>query len=202
MLDAKLKPAIDILLILPARGLSRLGISANVITLIGAGIGLLAFIMVCLGYFWAALICICLNRLADGIDGAVAREVGTTDLGGYLDIVFDFLFYSSIPLGFAIADAAHAQIAAFLIFCFVGTGSSFLTFAIIAAKHDMDLKPHSRKSFYYLGGLTEGTETFGFLILICLFPEWFFWFALGFGCLCLLTTATRMLMAVDAFSSR
>lgn len=202
MLDTKLKPAVDILLLLPARGLNRLGVAANTITYIGAGIGLLAFIMVCFQYYWVALVCICLNRLADGMDGAVARQAGTTDLGGYMDIVFDFLFYSSIPLGFAIADPAHGQIAAFLIFCFVGTGSSFLTFAIIAAKHDIDIYPHSHKSFYYLGGLTEGAETFGFLILICIFPEWFFWFALVFGCLCLLTTATRMLMAIKTFSIR
>ncbi|MEC8727211.1 MAG: CDP-alcohol phosphatidyltransferase family protein, partial [Pseudomonadota bacterium] len=160
MLDTKLKPAVDILLLLPARGLNRLGVAANTITYIGAGIGLLAFIMVCFQYYWVALVCICLNRLADGLDGAVARQAGTTDLGGYMDIVFDFLFYSSIPLGFAIADPAHGQIAAFLIFCFVGTGSSFLTFAIIAAKHDIDIYPHSHKSFYYLGGLTEGAETF------------------------------------------
>jgi hypothetical protein len=95
MLDAKLKPAIDILLILPARGLSRLGVSANVITLIGAGIGLLAFIMVCLGYFWAALICICLNRLADGMDGAVAREVGRPI---WADIWISSLIFYSIHL--------------------------------------------------------------------------------------------------------
>ena len=61
MLDTKLKPAVDILLLLPARGLNRLGVAANTITYIGAGIGLLAFIMVCFQYYWVALVCICLN---------------------------------------------------------------------------------------------------------------------------------------------
>lgn len=201
MLDKRLRPTIDFILVLPARGLNKLGISANVITATGAVIGWLAFLMVCFGFYWLALICICLNRLADGMDGAVARVAGPTDLGGYLDIVFDFLFYSSIPLGFAFVDQSNAQIAAFLIFCFIGTGSSFLAFAIVAAKHDMHTTMHNQKSFYYLGGLIEGSETFGFLVLICIFPDWFFWLALGFGCLCLVTTASRVLMAINAFSS-
>ncbi|MAJ34466.1 MAG: CDP-alcohol phosphatidyltransferase [Candidatus Puniceispirillum sp. TMED52] len=202
MLDTRIRSAVEIALLYPARALHRLGVSANVITAVGAIIGLLAFCMICLGFYQLAIVCICLNRLADGLDGAVARLAGATDLGGYLDIVFDFMFYASIPLGFAFADPAYAQIAAFLIFCFIGTGSSFLAFAIIVAKHDLQMESQQKKSFYYLGGLTEGAETIGFLILICVFPSWFFWLSLGFGCLCLITTATRIFMAVDTFSSR
>ncbi len=200
MLDASFRPLIDVILRWPAKALSRLGVGANSITIIGGIMGIAAFILTSFGFYQSALVFIVFNRLADGIDGAVARENGTTDLGGYLDIVFDFLFYALIPLGFAIANPDHALAAAFLIFTFIGTASSFLAFAVIAAKRGMMTESRGRKSFYFLGGLTEGAETFGFLIIICLFPEWFNWLALGFGLLCLITTATRVWIAVDAFN--
>ncbi|MDA0909351.1 MAG: CDP-alcohol phosphatidyltransferase family protein [Proteobacteria bacterium] len=200
MLDASFRPVIDVILRWPARILSRFGIGANSITIIGGVMGISAFILVSFGFYQSALAFIVLNRLADGMDGAIARENGSTDLGGYLDIVFDFLFYALIPLGFAIANPDHTLAAAFLIFTFIGTASSFLAFAVIAAKRGMVTEKRGRKSFYFLGGLTEGAETFGFLVLICLFPAWFNWLALGFGILCIITTVTRVLIAVDAFN--
>ncbi len=75
------------------------------------------------------------SRLADGLDGAVARLTQPTDRGAFLDITLDFLFYASIPLAFAIADpAANALPAAVLLAAFIGTGSSFLAFAVLAAQ--------------------------------------------------------------------
>ena len=200
MLDAAFRPVIDVILRWPARGLCRLGVSANSITIMGGIMGLTAFLFICFGFYLTALVFIVLNRLADGMDGAVAREQGSTDLGGYLDIVVDFLFYALIPLGFAIANPDHALAAAFLIFSFIGTASSFLAFAVIAAKRGLVTERRGRKSFYFLGGLTEGAETFGFLVIICLFPGWFSWLALGFGVLCLLTTVTRVVIAIDTFN--
>ena len=67
-----------------------------------------------------------IDDAADGLDGAVARHVGVTDLGGYLDIVLDFLIYSGIVFGFAVGRPDQALPAAFLIFSFVGTGTAFL----------------------------------------------------------------------------
>ena len=46
--------------------------------------------------YGVALLLILLNRVMDGLDGAVARHAGATDFGGYLDIVCDFLFYSGV----------------------------------------------------------------------------------------------------------
>ena len=137
-----------------------------------------------------------LNRLCDGLDGAVARRRGLTDLGGFLDIVLDFLIYAVVPFAFALADpAANALAAAFLIFSFIGTGSSFLAYAIMAAKRGISTELRGRKSLYYLGGLTEGTETIAAFVLACLWPAWFPWIAVVFGLLCWLTTATRIAVA-------
>ncbi|MGQ7148234.1 CDP-alcohol phosphatidyltransferase family protein, partial [Escherichia sp. SS-MK2] len=56
-----------------------------------------------LGWYLAALVVILLNRLLDGLDGALARRRGLTDAGGFLDISLDFLFYALVPFGFILA---------------------------------------------------------------------------------------------------
>jgi hypothetical protein len=86
-----------------------------------------------------------------------------------------------------------------LLFSFMGTGSSFLTYAIIAAKRGETTEIRGRKSLYYLGGLTEGTETFAFLAAICIFPQAFVPLAYLFAAACWITTVSRMLAAVRAF---
>ena len=140
-----------------------------------------------------ALAAIVLNRLLDGLDGALARRRGLTDAGGFLDISLDFLFYALVPFGFALAaPAENALAAAWLLFAFIGTGSSFLAFAALAAKHNIDNPGYAHKSLYYLGGLTEGTETIALFVLGCLFPQWFAWMAWLFGALCWLTTFNRI----------
>src|SRR3984957_19018118 len=84
-----------------------------------------------------ALVLIAANRIADGLDGPLARRLGPTDLGGYLDIVLDFFFYAGVPFFFAIGRPETALPAAFLIFSFVGTGASFLAFSALAAKRGL-----------------------------------------------------------------
>jgi phosphatidylglycerophosphate synthase len=182
-----------------SRRLVPSGISANAITLVGFAVGLLAVPCLALQWYGAALVAILLNRLADGLDGAIARRTRLTDLGGYLDIVCDFVFYAAVPFGFALAQPENAVPAAFLIFSFAGTGSSFLAFAILAAKRNLTTEGQGRKSLYYLGGLTEGTETIALFIAICLFPAAFPALAYLFGALCWLTTITRMLSARRSF---
>ena len=142
------------------------------------------------------LVLLLLNRLGDGLDGAVARRRGITDLGGFLDIVLDFIVYAGVVFAFALADpTANALAAAFLIFSFMGTGSSFLAFAVMAAKLGLATEARGRKSLYYLGGLTEGTETLLVFVAFCLFPGAFPALALVYGLLCWLTTLGRILTA-------
>src|SRR5262249_20930784 len=127
------------------------------------------------------------------------RRRGPTDLGGYLDIVLDFLFYAGVPFFFAVGRPADALPAAFLVFSFVGTGSPFLAFSSLAPPPGLTTEARGKKAIYYLGGLTEGAETIALFVLICLFPEWFAPAAWVFGGLCWLTTATRVGCAVVSF---
>ena len=133
-------------------------------------------------------------RLCDGLDGAVARLTQPTDRGAFLDIALDFLFYASIPLAFAVADpAANGLPAAVLLAAFVGTGSSFLAFAVLAERRGLHSTAYPSKGLYYLGGLTEATETLVCFALMCLFPQHFALWAYGFAALCALTTVTRLM---------
>ena len=167
-------------------------ISANTITLAGFAIGVMVVPLLWLKLYSAALAVILVNRFFDGIDGAVARKNGTTNLGGYLDITCDFIFYSLVILGFALTDPENNGLAAaFLIFSFIGTGSSFLAFAAAAEKHGIYSNSHGLKAFYYLGGLTEGTETILFFVIICMYPECFPILAVVFGSICWITVLGR-----------
>ena len=171
----------------------KLGISANQVTLAGFLIGLLALPSLMLQEYYWALTFIVINRIFDGLDGAIARRQGITDCGGFLDITLDFLFYSMVPFGFVLADpSANAVAGAFLIFSFIGTGSSFLSFAIMAGKRNIESPVYKQKSLYYIGGLTEGTETIACFVLFCLFPQYFAIIAWVYGTLCWITTATRI----------
>jgi phosphatidylglycerophosphate synthase len=195
--DARLRRVIDPPLGRVGASLARAGVSADAVTLGGFLLGLAAMALIAAESYLLGLACLLLNRLGDGLDGAVARHAGgPSDLGGFLDILADFIVYSGIVFAFALADpAANALAAAFLIFSFVGTGGSFLAFAVMAAKRGLSTDARGRKSLYYLGGLTEGTETVLVLVAFCLFPGAFAPLALVFGALCWLTTATRAAIA-------
>ena len=198
MLDARLRRLIDPPLDRLSVPLAALACPPMRLPSWGFALGLGAAAAIAWRAYLLGLALLLLNRLCDGLDGAVARRRGVTDLGGFLDIVLDFLIYAAVPFAFALADpAANALPAAFLIFSFMGTGSSFLAYAIMAAKRGVSTELRGRKSLYYLGGLTEGTETIVAFVLACLWPAWFPLIAWIFGALCWLTTATRIAVAVQ-----
>ena len=177
-----------------------LGMTANQVTMIGAAFGLIAAGCVAAGLFYPALWFVIANRVIDGLDGAVARASRSSDFGGYLDIVSDFIFYSAIPMAFSVARPETALAAAFLIFSFIGTATSFLGFAILAEKHQVTTKIRGKKAFYYLGGLTEGTETILLFLAMLVWPDYFSLMAIVFGILCWVTTGTRIYAAYRQFN--
>jgi phosphatidylglycerophosphate synthase len=176
-----------------ARIFKKHNVSADKVTFVNFFIGLGAMVCLFSHLYTLALLCIIINRIGDGVDGALARMTSPSDEGGFLDIVFDFLFYSSVVLGFAFAEPAqNAPAAALLLFSFMGTASSFLAFAIMAEKRGIASITYPKKGIYYLEGLAEGTETIIFFILFCLFPGSFPLLAYIFAVLCLVTTITRI----------
>ena len=186
---AALKPALE----RAAKHLVRAGIDANTVTWTGFAVGATAALAIVWQQYGWGLALLLASRVADGLDGAVARLTAPTDRGAYLDIALDFLFYASIPLAFAMADpAANALPAAVLLAAFVGTGSTFLAFSLMAERRQLKSAAYPSKGLYYLGGFTEATETLACFALMCLWPQHFAWWAYGFALLCALTIATRL----------
>jgi phosphatidylglycerophosphate synthase len=199
MFDSKVRQIIDPGLEHIALSLAKLGVTANAMTIGGFLLGAGGCVAIGFQAYGVALVLIALNRIADGLDGSLARRNGPTDVGGFLDIVLDTIIYSGVPFAFAVARPECALPAAFLIYSFIGTGGSFLAFAAIAAKRGVTADRLGKKSFYYSVGLIEGTETVVFLIVICLFPSQFVVLAWTFGALCWITTAARVAAGVLTF---
>ena len=194
---ALIRPALTTL----ARGLVSARVGANTITMAGFIVGLFAAILIANYAYLTGATAILASRLCDGLDGAVARQTQATDAGGFLDIALDFLFYASIPLAFAVANPqVNALASAVLLAAFIGTSTSFLAFAVLAAKRQLTSTAFPDKSFYFLGGLTEATETLMFFIAMCVWPQHFVVLAYAFSALCAITIASRIWWGWKAFS--
>ena len=148
-----------------------------------------------------ALIPLLASRLADGLDGAVARASEKTDFGGYLDITVDFLFYGMIPMAFVwLSPASNGAAGAFLLASFYFNGASFLGYAILAEKHGHKTSAQGQKSLYYSNGILEGTETIAFFVLLCVLPTYFAPLSWAFGALCFATATLRLYAAKQIFT--
>jgi phosphatidylglycerophosphate synthase len=197
VIDANIRQLIDP----PLAGAGRLlaavgvGIAADAITVGGCLLGLAAALSASFGRFYIALVLLIASRIADGLDGAVARATRRTDRGAFLDIVLDFFVYAAVPLGFAIwSPHTNALPAAFLLASFVANGSAFLAFSIMADRRGMITTRQGQKSVYYLAGIAEGFETIAFMIAFCLFPSSFPILAMIFASLCWISAIGRLLL--------
>ncbi len=192
MLDGIIRPLIDPPLNRAARVIARSGLTANALTTAGAAVAIGAAAAIALERYGLGLTLIILNRMIDGLDGPLARIRGGSDFGGFLDIVCDFLFYAAVPLAFGLADPRNLLPALVLLASFIGVGTSFLAYAIIAAKHGIETQVQGAKSFYFDQGLAEGTETIVVFVLACLWPRWFPQIAYAYAVLCALTIVVRI----------
>lgn len=201
MLDGLMRGVIDAPMNRGGRWLAAQGASADAVTLVGLVLGLVAATLLAVG--WSGLLVVVpllASRLADGLDGAVARAGGKTDFGGYLDIVCDFVFYAAIPLAFVLRDpGTNGAAGAFLLLSFYINGATFLGYAVLAAKRGMETAGRGEKSLYFTAGLLEGTETILFFLLIVLWPASFAVAAWAFGVLCLITALARVILARRVF---
>ena len=146
MLDTTLRKLVNPALNPIATILVKTGISANGITIIGFLIGVVGWIALAMNLYYLALGMIVINRIFDGLDGLIAQKTTKTETGGYLDIVLDFIFYSGVPFFFVVGKPEVGLPASFLIFSFIGTGSSFLAYSAIAAKHNIKNEKYKNKA--------------------------------------------------------
>lgn len=184
-----------------AKQLAKVHIKPHQVTIMGFMLGMGAAVLIAFHWYWLALVLILLNRLADGLDGALARYTNTdSPAGAFLDIVLDFIFYQAVVVGFAFAAPENVAISLLLMLSFVGTGCSFLAFAIYAEKYAIKSMVFPQKGFYYMNGLAEGTETIVFFVLICLFPYYYVPLSTGFFIICVMTTIIRVYFGYQTLS--
>ena len=201
MFDGRARILIDPLLGWIAERLKSKNVTPDQVTIAGFCLGLLAALAISQSWFLAGLGLILLSRLADGLDGSLARITRSSDFGGYLDIVLDFGFYGVVPLAFIFADPAqNALVGAVLIFSFYLNGASFLAYATLAEKRGLSTESRGTKAIYFTTGLAEATETLAVFVLACIFPHWFPAFAGVFATLCFYTALARIVQAKALFT--
>ena len=209
MLDKYARKLIDPPLTRAAQMLKKSGLSATQVTVAGFGIGGLCCLALFYQLYGLALAFLLLNRLSDGLDGTLARlydtdatqpDKGTSDYGGYLDIVLDMVFYAGFVFFFCLGRPEFFAYGAFLIFSFMGSSASFLTYGIFTAKHGEITAERGPKSFFHAAGVMEGTETILFFVLFCVFPGLFAVLSIIFAGLCWVTTCGRIYKARQNFS--
>ncbi len=192
MFDSAIRPKIDPALNKIAEKLGTLGIGPNQITLYGFVVGIIGCIAIGLQSYLFGLFLLLLNRLADGLDGSVARfnkENGAQQnaFGAYLDIILDMILFGAFVLLFILGQPHQASAAAFLLFSFIGLFATSLGAYIIPKSNN-----EQDKSFLHPTRLIEGTEIIIFIILVCLYPVAFSAIAVLFGTLCWVTTMSRI----------
>ncbi len=192
MIDSQLNKLLRPTLNETAKLFIKLGFNADYITFLGFLFGLFCFYFTINSLFIYAIIFLFLNRFCDGLDGAIARQKGETDIGAFYDIILDFLFYSLFPIAFIFVDLNNSYSICFLLLSFVATQTTFLASAWIIEKNKITIANGQKKSFFYSGGITEGFETIICFTLMLLFHKFVDFIAYIFGMLCWITFFTRV----------
>ena len=202
MIDSKLNKFLKPTLNEMAKLFIKFGFKANFITFLGFFFGLCCFYFIVNSLFLLAIIFLFLNRLFDGLDGAIARFNGETDIGAFYDIILDFIFYSLFPIAFIFVDLNYSYSICFLLLSFVATQTTFLASAWIIEKNKISISDGHKKSFFYSGGITEGFETIICFTLMLLFHEFIDFIAYTFGVLCWITFLCRVIFVKKILSSK
>ena len=115
-----------------------------------------------------------LSRLADGLDGAVARHQGvSSDRGGLVDMVADTIGYAAIPLGIAAGldtRAAWITVAFLLATFYVNAVSWTYLGALLEKRAHGATATGASTSTIMPRGLVEGTETIVFFTIALAWP--------------------------------
>ena len=162
------------------------GITANMVTIFGFIIGMMAINFLAMNMYFEALLCILVNRFCDVLDGAVARAEGITSFGVFLDACLDYIFYAGVIFGFALAAPdENAVSACFLLFGFTASSAAMLSYGVVSYDTAKKSKPITESPFY-LGGIAQGFETLCAFVLLCIMPFAFLPISIILGCWCLL----------------
>lgn len=174
MLDPVLRPVKDRVLFPLARAAAA-RLAPNTVTLLGLLLGLAAAALLLLPSYPLALLAWWANRLMDGIDGLVARSLGrSSDLGGYVDILGDFVVYAAVPIALVAGRPHHpaASLALSLMLAsFYVNAASWMYLAALLEKRAGGAAARGEVTSVTMpAGLVGGAETIVLYTLFILFP--------------------------------
>ena len=178
--------------------------------------GLLSSILICLNQQALSLLFWILNRFLDCLDGAVARHrKQESDLGGFLDLLCDFIVYSLIPISCCIRNlqadrgdtlACHDNVEGLVVVALLEASfwiNNFVLFYIAALneKHTTQTNQRAKKeltSVTMQPALIEGFESGLFFTVMLILPHYVKYLSIFMSVGVGIGTAQRVLWLVQA----
>ena len=171
----------------------------NMITLISFAFGLVSIYFIIERSLMTALVFWLLNRIFDGLDGTVARVTGrSSDFGGYLDIVLDFIVYSAIPVAFVFSTESQNNylLLSVLLSSYYVNAASWMYLSSILEKRNLGASSNNEMTSITMpSGMADGTMTIIFYSMFFVFPSHLKLFFTLFIILVLVSIAQRMVWA-------
>ena len=203
MIDNRARKVLNPLLERAVTPLFRMGVKANAITTIGFSFGLASIVAISMRHNLLALALWLANRLFDGVDGVLARKSTPSDLGGFLDIVFDFAIYGGLLVGIAIGYPDLRLESNILLGTYYISGTALLALSSITERRARAYQvsnERSSKAIRFIGGLAEGGETIIFYVVVMALPQYAS-IAIGvFIAMVAITAVQRIAMGVERLS--
>lgn len=166
MIDTKGRRLIDKPVNYLAGLLHKAKLTPDQVTIMAFVIGILASICIALDYMVIAVSLLWLSGLFDVLDGQLARISNkTSKSGALLDMILDRMVEAFFVLGMVISNQNLAISAILFLITVIFNFSTFLAAGAL-------IENQGKKSMHYDVGLIERTETFIFLTLIALIPEY------------------------------
>ncbi len=175
MFDARLRGVLDPSLTRGAMFLDRAWITPARLTAAGLVLGLGSAVTAGLGWWAISAVLWLVSRVADGLDGPLARlrtarGQGDSGAGGFFDITADFTVYGATVVGVAIGAGGAQWPFLLVLLAYYVNGAAFLAFSSIAERSGGTID--DGRSLSFVGGLAEGAETIVVHTLWLVLPFW------------------------------
>lgn len=187
MIEQTLRPIFQRIIVDPIARMTLSWLTPNVVTVIGAILGLFILPALYTMPTYIAFSLLLLSGFCDSLDGTLARMGhSVNEKGAVLDIVCDRLVELAIVIALFMVDPEGRGLLTLLMLGSVLLCvTSFLVVGVFSENT-------TEKSFYYSPGIIERSEAFIFFGAMILLPDLFFYLSISFTSLVLVTTAVRL----------
>ncbi len=152
-------------------------VSPMAVTIAAFVAGMMAALFAARAMEGAALAAWIMNRLLDGFDGTLARTQKTqSDLGGYVDLLLDFIVYAAIPIalvaGAPVASGRALTVPALVLLgVFYVNAASWMYLSAVLEMRGAGARARGELTSVTMPeGLIGGTETIVFYTLFFVWP--------------------------------